>query len=83
MTKFRAISVETGKEVYGVGVSPSTETNLFGKTFKEGEVSYLFSEGTMEWIDGCEFCYCQGFNFVYNQWMSELRYFFGRKHMKL
>lgn len=65
MTKFRAISVETGKEVYGVGVSPSTETNLFGKTFKEGEVSYLFSEGTMEWIDGCEFCYCQGFNFVY------------------
>lgn len=47
MLKFKAISVETGKEVCGNGVCQSCETNLFDKTFKEGEVSYLFKDGLM------------------------------------
>lgn len=65
MLKFKAISVETGKEVYGNGVCQSCETNLFDKTFKEGEVSYLFKDGPMEWIDGTEFGYYSEFDFVY------------------
>ena len=65
MLKFKAISVETGKEVYGNGICQSCETNLFDKTFKEGEVSYLFKDGLMEWIDNMEFAYYSEFEFVY------------------